>query len=183
MQKSLTDMITAQAAGAFGEKAVEAELLRRNWIPANVNPTVKNARQFDIYARKNSNRQGGLVQIRVKTCRPGMRAFILGGFKPGQPVATSGISKTDFTVVVRMGNKGKSDQFYVLPTSVLLREVAKRQREQTPKFRLGRKDIGMYRIGFDERRDGRAEAGRGVGKKWSRYLNNWELLDRASPEN
>jgi hypothetical protein len=40
--------ITHQAAGAFGEKAVEAELLRHNWIPANINQTVKNAADFDI---------------------------------------------------------------------------------------------------------------------------------------
>jgi hypothetical protein len=60
-------IITAQAAGAFGEKAVEAELLRRNWIPANVNATVKNAAKFDIYALKG-NRS---VQIQVKTCQAG----------------------------------------------------------------------------------------------------------------
>jgi hypothetical protein len=35
--------INAQSVGAFGERAVEVELLRRGWIPANVNATVKNA--------------------------------------------------------------------------------------------------------------------------------------------
>jgi len=70
--------ITHQAAGAFGEKAVEAELLRHNWIPANVNQTVKNAAKFDIYAVKVDRS----VQIRVKTCRPNMTAFLYGGFSP-----------------------------------------------------------------------------------------------------
>lgn len=82
-----------------------------------------------------------------------------------------------------MGSEHKSDQFYVLPTTVLLKEVAKRQSEHEPKFRRGIKDIGMYRIGFDERRDGHAEAGRGIQKRWSKYLNNWGLLDQASLEN
>ena len=36
-----------QAVGAYGEKMVEAELLRRGWLPANVNATVKNAAEFD----------------------------------------------------------------------------------------------------------------------------------------
>jgi hypothetical protein len=65
--------------GAFGEKAVEAELLRHNWIPANVNQTIKNAAKFDVYAVKGDRS----VQICVKTCRPGMTAFLYGGFPAG----------------------------------------------------------------------------------------------------
>ena len=70
--------ITAQAAGAFGEKAVEAELLRRHWIPANVNPTVKNAAKFDIFAVKGDR----AVQIEVKTCRRTRRRFCVAAFAP-----------------------------------------------------------------------------------------------------
>jgi hypothetical protein len=33
---------------AFGEKAVEAELLRRNWVTANINTSIKN-RPTTIY--------------------------------------------------------------------------------------------------------------------------------------
>jgi hypothetical protein len=43
--------LSNQAVGAFGERAVEAELLRHGWIPANVNATVKNAADFDIGTR------------------------------------------------------------------------------------------------------------------------------------
>ena len=60
-----TTSMTPQAAGAFGEKAVEAELLRRNWMPANVNATVKNAAKFDIYALKAINKRDREVHIRV----------------------------------------------------------------------------------------------------------------------
>lgn len=68
-----------QAIGAFGERAVEAELLRRGWIPANVNATVKNAADFDIYAVK----KGHTVHLRVRACGPDLRAFQFGGFEPG----------------------------------------------------------------------------------------------------
>jgi hypothetical protein len=46
--------ISPQAVGAFGEHAVEVELLRHGWIPANVNATVKNAANYDIFARKDA---------------------------------------------------------------------------------------------------------------------------------
>ena len=48
--------VSARAAGAFGEWAVVAELLRRGWIPANVNQTVKNNDGFDILARRGATR-------------------------------------------------------------------------------------------------------------------------------
>jgi hypothetical protein len=64
--------MSSQAVGAYGEKIVEAELLRRGWLPANVNATVKNAAEFDILAQK----EGRIVCLRVKTCGIGQRAFI-----------------------------------------------------------------------------------------------------------
>ena len=78
--------LDAQLVGAFGEKAVEAELLRRGWIPANVNATVKNAAGFDIYAVK----QNRTVHLRVKACGPKMKEFQFGGFVPNQPVPVAG---------------------------------------------------------------------------------------------
>jgi hypothetical protein len=62
--------ISAQAIGAYGEKAVETELLRRGWVTANINTSIKNAVNFDIFARKGEN----AVNIRVKTCGPGVDA-------------------------------------------------------------------------------------------------------------
>jgi hypothetical protein len=43
--------MTPQAVGAYGEKVVEAALLRLGWIPSNVNASVKNAARFDIVAQ------------------------------------------------------------------------------------------------------------------------------------
>jgi hypothetical protein len=166
--------ITLQAAGAFGEKTVEAELLRRSWLPANVNSTVKNAAKFDIFALKTINKRDRTVQIRVKKCRPKATGFLCGGFPPGKPITTHGISGTDFTIVVRMGNERKDDQFYVLPTAVVWKEISTRQAEHKPRLV---KDIGMWRLSFKDRRDGQEEAGRGIERKWRRYLNNWERLD------
>lgn len=169
-----TESITAQAAGAFGEKAVETELLRRNWMAANVNATVKNAAKFDIYALKGMNKRDRAVQIRVKTCRPKMTAFLCGGFQPNKPITVEDLNETDFTIVVRMGNNREDDRFYVVPTAVVWREIGERQKEQKAR---GVKDIGMWHLSFSERRDGREEAGRGIERKWSKYLGKWDLLD------
>lgn len=169
-----TESIAAQAAGAFGEKAVETELLRRHWMPANVNATVKNAAKFDICALKVMGKRDRAVQIRVKTCRPNMTAFLCGGFRPDKPITAKGINKTDFTIVVRMGNNRKDDRFYVVPTTVVWKEIGERQAEHKAR---GVKDIGMWRLSFDERRDGQKESGRGIERKWRQYLDKWELLD------
>ena len=166
------ETITPQAAGAFGEKSVEAELLRRNWIPANVNATVKNAAKFDIYALKGNR----AVQIQVKTCRPDMPAFLCGGFQPGKPIISKTVGPTDFTIVVRMGNQHGADRFYVLPTAVAYAEIGKRQSEHAEK-EVKVKDIGMWRLSFAARKDGKEEAGRGIETKWAKYLNRWDLLD------
>jgi hypothetical protein len=165
-----TEKITPQATGAFGEKAVEAEGLRHNWIPANVNQTIKNAATYDIYAVKGERS----IRIQVKTCRPGMSAFLYSGFTPGTPIITDGIADSDFTVIVRMGDRRPDDRFYVVPTLVALKEVALRQKERAER---GANEIGMWRLRFADRRDGRAEAGAGIERKWGRYEGAWNLLE------
>jgi hypothetical protein len=166
--------ITHQAAGAFGEKAVEAELLRRNWIPANVNQTVKNAIKFDIYATKadDPNRS---VQIRVKTCRPNMTAFLWGGFSPTDTITTADTVPTDFTVIVRMGDRREDDRFYILPTAIAWKEIALRQSEHREKSSA--KEIGMWRLSFRDRRDGQERGGEGIERKWKQYEAAWDLLN------
>jgi hypothetical protein len=162
--------MTPQAAGAFGEKAVEAELLRRNWMPANVNATVKNAADVDIYAFKR-NRS---VKIRVKTCRPNMSAVLFGSFHPDQLIPIHGIEATDFTVIVRMHDQRGKDEFYVVPTIVVRKLIRARQAYFR---RRGAKDIGMFRLRFPDRKDGAKEPGAGIGRKWKPYLDAWKLLD------
>ena len=100
-----TNKMTPQAVGAYGEKMVEAALLRRGWIPSNVNASVKNAARFDIVAQ---GPKGELVPIRVKTCGPGQEAFQYGG-KPG-PVPMDDLSEVDFTVLVAMGHSSADDR-------------------------------------------------------------------------
>jgi len=166
-------MITSQAARAFGEKAVEAELLRHNWIPANVNQTVKNAARYDIYAVKDDRS----VRIQVKTCRPGMPAFVCGSFKPDAPITTADVTATDFTVIVRMGDRRQNDRFYVVPTHEVRKEIGERQKERGER---GVKDIGMWRMSFADRKDGRPEAGAGIERKWGHFEGAWDSLDGGS---
>lgn len=54
------------------------------------------------------------------------------------------------------------------------KEISARQREQKAR-RV--KDIGMWRLSFTGRKDGREEAGCDIENKWSKYLGAWHLLD------
>jgi hypothetical protein len=55
-----------QLVGAFGERAVEAELLRHGWVTANVNTSIRNVKDIDLFAFKSTRS----LHIRVKTCSP-----------------------------------------------------------------------------------------------------------------
>src|SRR5882762_10789622 len=101
-------MAKHQLVGAFGERAIEAELLRRGWVAVNVNASVKNAADFDIFALIN----GRTIQVRVKTCGPGVAGFQFR-FEPGKSIPVDGILESDFTVLVRMGNAREGDKFYI----------------------------------------------------------------------
>lgn len=104
----------SQAVGAYGERVVEAELLRRGWTPSNVNASVKNAAEYDIIAQ----RDGRVVLLRVKTCSPGQRAFQFS-IRPQEKFTAENLPSNDFTVLVSMGAKRDGDEFWVLPTRVL----------------------------------------------------------------
>src|SRR5438445_5077495 len=91
--------MTPQAVGAYGEKMVEAALLRCGWIPSNVNASVKNAARFDIVAQ---GPEGQLVPIRVKTCGRQAESFQYG-YNRKQPIPTDDLAPIDFTVLVAMG--------------------------------------------------------------------------------
>jgi hypothetical protein len=163
--------ITRQEVGTYGKEAVEAELLQRNWKLANVNQTVKNAPKIDIHAVK----EGHSVQIRVTACRPEEPKVLIGGFTPGKPITTNDIAVSDFTIIVRMGKERQDDRFYVMPTAVAWKEIAKRQSER--KERGIAEKIGMWSLYFRDRRDGQERGGWGIERKWERYKGAWELLD------
>ena len=168
-------MVKHQLVGAFGERAVEAELLRHGWLAVNVNSSVKNAADFDIFALKNNR----TIQVRVKTCGDDVEGFQFT-FKPGQSIPQTGIADSDFTVLVRMGKSRASDNFYVLPTIEVRKEIAARQRDYlAPLTKKGmpRKDNGHWTLRFAGRKDGRQEGGYGIQERWQKYLDAWILLD------
>lgn len=165
--------LTPQMVGAFGERAVEAELLREGWVPANFNHTVKNAANYDIVAYKGRSE----VRLRVKTCGPSQPGFQFGGFK-GE-VETKGILKNDFTILVRMGTERAKDQFYIIPTSTVRKQI-KDNREQylgTPK-RDGesRKDLGHWTLHLAALRSGEDRPSHGLEQRWAKFRENWKLL-------
>jgi hypothetical protein len=168
--------INAQSVGAFGERAVEVELLRRGWIPANVNATVKNAADFDIFAVKDDK----MVLLRVRACAPDARRFQFGGFKPDKPVQLANFKKNDFTVLVAISSDRTKDEFYVMPSRVLREEIILRQKDYLAipkKDGTKRKDTGHWALHLAKRKDGRQQGGYGLEEKWKKYANAWHLLD------
>ena len=172
-----TNKMTPQAVGAYGEKMVEAALLRRGWLPSNVNDSVKNAARFDIVAQ---GPEGQLVPIRVKTCRPQLDAFRFGGYDAKQPIPTNDLGSVDFTVFVAMGKDMVEDQFYVVPTREV-RQVLESRR--IAYFGRKRKDgqplstdvaikLSLRPMASGVDRDG----GYDFDRKWKHYRGAWDLL-------
>lgn len=173
---ALEGKISSQAVGAFGEWSAVCELLRRGWIPANVNGTVKNAENFDIYALKHDRQ----VRLRVRACQPGSRAFRFGGFQAGKPVPLQDFEESDFTVLVSIGQKRDDDEFFIMPSRAVREEIIQRQGAWISKPKRDgseRKDTGPWTLRLDERKDGTDEGGWGLARKWAQYRENWNLLE------
>jgi len=165
--------ISSQAVGAYGERVVEAELLRNRWIPANINASVRNAADFDIYAKKGERQ----IHIRVKTCGPALRQFQYG-FKIGEHVPTIGLSDLDFSVLVSMGETRSGDEFYVLPTRVVRQALDDHRTfylSQTRRDGTPRKDTGHWSLRLSA--DANGDPGYDLERRWANYKNNWNLLD------
>lgn len=174
----ITTKMTAQAVGAYGEKMVEAALLRRGWIPSNVNASVKNAARFDIVAQ---GPDGQLVPIRVKTCGIGQEAFQYG-FEP-RTVPTNDLGEVDFTVLVAMGEEMTADCFFIVPT----RKVREALEEARAFFySVLRKDgerrveTGQITLWLRPLRSGNDDRQHDFAQKWECYLNRWDLLTAIS---
>lgn len=167
--------ISAQAVGAFGERAVEAELLRRGWIPANVNSTVKNAADFDIFAVK----EGKMVLLRVRACAPDARRFQFGGFEPEEPIQLENFKTNDFAVLVSISSDRAKDEFYIMPSHVLREEIILRQKDYfavAKKDGTKRMDTGHWALHLAKRKDGQQQGGYGLAEKWAKYRDAWDLL-------
>jgi hypothetical protein len=167
--------MTPQAVGAYGEKMVEAALLRRGWIPSNVNASVKNAARFDIIAQ---GPEGQIVPIRVKTCGPQTEAFQYG-YERVQPIPTKDLHIVDFTVFVAMGEGATDDRFFIVPT----RKVREALEAGRTAYLKGTRKDGQplaQNVQFSLRlrplRGGVDHPQRDLARKWECYLNAWELL-------
>ena len=121
---------------------------------------------------------------RIRTIGPALAKDLLAiaegdagptsGCPSAKPITIDGIATSDFTVVVRMGKQRQEDRFFIVPTIVAWGEISKRQTEHKQR---GRKDMGMWRLSFKERKDGREAAGTWIEKKWGQYEGAWDLLD------
>jgi hypothetical protein len=156
-----------QLVAAFGEKAVEAELLRREWLTANINSSIKNSPHHDLFAAKRNR----ILQIRVKTCGPGEEMQ----FRPprNQEITTEGIADNDFTVIVRMDRNRESDQFYIIPSPVVFEAIGAWRRMAL----ATQEDKGHWRLYWDEIGSREARPNYGFATKWSEYRDNWSLLE------
>jgi hypothetical protein len=165
-----------QLVSAFGERAVEAELLRRGWVTANINASIRNVKDFDLFAAKNARS----LQIRVKTCSA--NADVQYGTPQNQEITTDDIRETDFTVVVRMDATRNDDRFYVVPTPVVLQALAEWRRASLaePGRKGPRKDEGHWVLRWREHREWQSRPNYGFEKKWAEYLNRWDQLDERT---
>jgi hypothetical protein len=168
--------MTPQAVGAYGEKMVEAALLRLGWIPSNVNASVNNAARFDIVAQ---GPEGQLVPIRVKTCGPAQEAFQYG-FRPG-PVPMDDLLLVDFTVLVAMGEDAPGDRFFVVPTRVV-RETLETARvsfyrrfrkDGAPRVETGQIALWLRPLRRSSKKD---DCQHDFARRWECYLTRWDLL-------
>lgn len=135
-------------------------------MAVNVNASIKNSADFDIFALK----AGRTIQVRVKTCNPDAEGFQFS-FSSEAPIPMN-VEALDFTVLVRMGNSRGSDKFYVMPTSRLRQEVAKRKEAYlSVPTRKGppRKDTGQWTLHF--------RRGTTIDENWNDYLEAWHILD------
>jgi hypothetical protein len=168
-------LVTARAAGAFGEWAVVVELLRRGWMPSNVNQTVKNNDGVDVLAQKGAR----FISLSVKTRRSHVMHWQIGGFTRGEEIQSLQYNSSAFTILVGMGEKRLEDQFYVVPSHIVRDECASIRKEV--RSTLTRKgtvkiDIGHYNLIL------RPMSGKRYGnleERWKCYLDNWQSLEQA----
>ena len=169
LAKAAPDRTTVQQlVSAFGERAVEAELLRRGWVTANINASIRNVKDFDLFAVKNAR----LLHIRVKTCSP--NEDVQYSTRVGQDITTDDIGDADFTVVVRMGATRNEDRFYVVPTQVVFQALAEHRRASLAR---GVQDKGHWVLKWHELRSQQSQPNYGFERKWEKYLDGWDLLD------
>lgn len=160
-----------QLVGAYGEKVVEAHLLRRGWLASNVNASIKNAADFDIFALKEKR----TIQVRVKSCGPGIRAFQFG-FRSAAAIAGE-FGESDFTVLISMGRTLAEDECFVVPTAEVRAAIIAHKQfylAQLRKDGAPRKDTGHWSLHLS---GPAARPNQGWAEKWAKYRDGWEQLE------
>ena len=167
--------ITAQAVGAYGERIVEAELLRQGWLPGNLNHSVTNAARFDIIAVKVGAER--IVPIRVKTCSSKYTSF---QFSVKESVSDNPFlvrEDGDFMAIVAMGDLRKDDRIFIIATATVQAAVLKWRNEylSTPKRDGGdHKSTSQWTLHL---RGDPAKSNYGFNQKWKDYENAWSQLE------
>jgi hypothetical protein len=77
-----------------------------------------------------------------------------------------------------MGATRNDDQFYVVPTPVVLRALAEHRRASLANV----KDEGHWVLRWHELRSGHSQPNYGFEKKWGEYLNGWGGLETMANE-
>jgi hypothetical protein len=170
-----SEVMTPQAFGAYGERIVEAELLRQNWLPGNLNHSVSNSERFDIIAVKIGT--GCIVPIRVKTCSSKYSDFQFSVKNPESSNPLGIRDEGDFIILVAMGNSRGADELYILPTRRVQDDLLAwiKFYRDTPK-----KDGGLHVLTtqWTLRLKGNPDKlNCGFEQKWKDYQNNWGILD------
>jgi len=166
--------LDSQLVGAFGEKAAEAELLRRGWRTANFNTSIKNAADHDLIAVRGNR----TIHLRVKACGAGVDAFQFGSH-PGQELTTADITNADYTILIRMGEGRGDDHFYVIPTRILRQQINAHRRDFLDNPRRdgnARKDVGHWTLRLRPTRGAGERLNYGFAQKWKAYQDAWDSL-------
>jgi hypothetical protein len=163
-----------QIVGAFGERAAEAELLRRGWRTANFNTSIKNSKDYDLVAIKGER----IVHLRIKTCGPGWNAFQFSSKKEG--LSLDNLLLTDFTVLIKMGGSRQEDVFYVTQTLLLWEQINAHRHtylEQPRRDGAQRRNLGHWTLHLRPIGRGEDRPNYGFESKWAHYRDAWESLD------
>ncbi len=169
------EKISHQANGRIGELLVEIELLKRGWLVANINNSVKNAVAFDIIAVNGKKKIG----IRVKTFQQKHSGAQYNAKENLSPFIDLQ-KKDDFVIIVRKNNNETYISF-IIPTYVVDKQI----KIDFNKFVLD----GVKNSKWDKKTKTKEHKHRllvfkttknkkGLEDIWKKYINNWDILKK-----
>ncbi|MHA1540755.1 MAG: hypothetical protein ACTSUM_01685 [Alphaproteobacteria bacterium] len=165
--------ISHQANGRIAELLVEIELLKRGWLVANINNSIKNALAFDIISVIDSKKIG----IRVKSFQQKHHGAQYNAKENLSPFINLQ-KKDDFVIIVRKNNNETYDHF-IIPTYIVDKQIKK-------DFNLFVSN-GVKNGKWDKKTKTKEHKHRllvfkttrnkkGLEDTWNKYMNNWDIL-------